>query len=179
VNCTASLLREFPRTGITVSAQMMLRVSDHPGTHVLDYLAKCEHAAVIRSRRDLVQHYHECWLLVFERINGILPLPLAVRVDRPACPPPLPAPLKGWERDKYSKPMRKVLECTESVRTVPGSKAKYTVLVLRLECGHEIEEFTGIDPEKHPLRRRCVHCSNVRHAAQVETKRLQQEGPPK
>jgi hypothetical protein len=172
MSCINPILKRIPRANLPLSVQLVLRAADHPGTHVLDYLAKCEHAAALRNRRDLVTHYHECWLLVFERVGGVLPLPIVSVQPRPMCPPPEPRPFKGWEKQKYSKPLRKVLKWNDvPIRDDKGNIVAWETL-LTLECGHVMASFVQLAAEAKPKHRRCRECSRPENAAMVEAGRL-------
>lgn len=168
----SSILRQIPKRSLPVSIQLMARASDHPAAHVLDYLAKCEHAAALRNRRDMVVHYQECWRLVFEQLNGLLPLPIMAVTPRPLCPEPVVARLKGWERDKYSKPSRRVVDMYEAASQSAIARYGIGAVVLILECKHEVDAGPLYDPNKPPKRRRCAQCQSASYAQRVELQRF-------
>lgn len=171
MSCSSGLLRDIPRPNLPVSVQLAMRTADHPATHVLDYLAKCEHAAVIRNRRDLIAHYHQCWSLVWEQVNGVLPLLIMNQFPKTECPPPVLGPMKGWERQKYQHPLRRVTgRRDERVMDTHGVYVA-TVTVLELECGHEAECVLGGDAASNAKRRRCRVCVDMDAVRKIAAKR--------
>ena len=171
MSCSSHLIAAIPRAALPVSVQLAMRTADHPATHVLDYLAKCEHAAVICNRRDLVTHYQECWYLVHQANFGQLPLPIMGGSPKPECPPVLPGPLKGWEKQKYSRPMRKVVSRrAERVVDEHGHHVA-AVTILALDCGHEVDCVLGDQDAETAKRRRCRVCVDMDAVAKLTLRR--------
>jgi hypothetical protein len=171
MSANLGILRQAPRAALPASVQLALRVANHPATGVLDYLARCERAAALRNRRDLVDHYQQCWNLVHDGVYGLLPLPMLRPPYPTQCPPPMPKPLKGWEKQKYSKPLRRVTRRRDvAVKDGHGVTIGH-LTVLELECGHEWESAVVLEADENPKWRRCRSCANSGYAASVEVGR--------
>jgi hypothetical protein len=171
MTCYSTALAAIPKAALPVSVQLAMRTADHPSTHILDYLAKCEHAAVICHRNDLIRHYQECWYLVHQANFGNLPLPIMAHFPKPECPPILPGPLKPWEKQKYSRPMRKVVSQREERRVDEHGHVNGVTTVLVLECGHETESLFGETEVVKAKRRRCRVCVDVDAVAKLALQR--------
>lgn len=111
---------------------------------VLDFLSRHERYAELSNKRSERFHFQECWCLVFRAFYGeykvphVAPKPAPVITDVTIVLEKRPK----WFTDKYSCPMRRVIE----VITRKGTS--YDVL----ECGHKIESRIDGSTAKH---RRC------------------------
>jgi hypothetical protein len=140
-------------------------------TGALDYLARCERAASLRNRRDLIQHYQECWRFLWDINCGALPLPILAQFPKVECPPSAPGPMKGWKRDLLSRPMRKVVKTRDEF--VPSSLGAdgYWITLIQLSCSHIIEELKLLTGERPMFRRRCRECANPARATYAQLQR--------
>jgi predicted Zn-ribbon and HTH transcriptional regulator len=81
-------------------------------------------------------------------------------------------PLKGWEKQKYSKPVRRVIARRELALVDESGERYGTETVLTLDCKHEYYCGYVLDTEQTPKRRRCRECASAAHASRVEFQRL-------
>jgi len=142
------------------------RNAKHLTTSVLQHLERYARAAALRNDRRTLEHFEECWLLVFTRLYGGYSLPVCHRRSELRAPAAaVPASKPHWHALKYSRPARRVTaQITEGGakgRRLDTCPAVYDVLA----CGHKIAAAYKEDGSRVSKWRYCNECAQEARAA--------------
>lgn len=128
---------------------------------VLLYLERRLQVAEHYYRRWDSQAYEAAWLLVFERYYGANPGPILQVVPSPSSPSKHENSDKPWFREKYAKPLRRVVRNVEYSVPAHDGQPETRWFDQVLECGHRIEMQYDCESVKRPRHRRCAECVEV------------------
>jgi hypothetical protein len=126
---------------------------------ILKDLELYERYATLRNDRSMVQHFQECWCMVFTHLYGGYTVP---RVPATRRPEPsgieVPASKPQWQINKYSRPARKVVAQVRERQRYGQRRDSFTVIYDVLTCGHKLLAAYRDDGSMHSKWRYCNEC---------------------
>lgn len=118
---------------------------------IVRYLDTLKRIAQAHNENSVVRHLEECAAAVLEAFYGRYSLPrreLPYIDSVPISELPGPTVKPRWHIEKYSQPLRRVME----------RRLKRGCVYFILDCGHELEDITASLDVPCPKRRRCKEC---------------------
>lgn len=126
---------------------------------VLEYFNR--YITFSQLERDLqaVWHWQECWCLVFTHFFGSWsPRRRTTQPSIPGTGDVTPHPRPRWFVEKYSRPVRKVIDQrTERIGNA-GAREYFSIHFDVLECGHSVESHLREHGQPPAQRRWCPEC---------------------
>jgi hypothetical protein len=129
---------------------------------ILLYLERRRRIAELRSNRSDAATYELAWVTVFEAYYGPNPRPLYRLAPCEPAPYINPHRDKRWFREKYAKPLRRVVAYGEEREWSEAMGHGTSWYTCHLECGHSVGPDLDMDGTARPKHKRCVDCSPLR-----------------
>src|ERR1044071_10359718 len=135
------------------------QTSKHLAASILDYFERYQQYALKRNDHRLLDHYNDCWLLVFNQVYGGCSLPRLRMQPKPrGCAVVAPAIKPPWHGQKYSRPARKVIAQISQPPDAFERRGCTAQMYDVLECGHRLPAAYKEDGSRTSLWRYCNAC---------------------
>jgi hypothetical protein len=126
---------------------------------ILKQLELYERYAALRNDRSMVQHFQECWRMVFTHFYGGYTVPRVPATRRPESQAEIvPASKPQWQVNKYSRPARKVVAQVHEQQRYDNRRDTFTVTYDVLACGHKMLAAYKEDGSMVSKWRYCNEC---------------------